>query len=114
MTASLIRFTPPEMPNFKNRRLSEPSRCGAIPSRWALFKIIGSGQKNPQDVAFARTEFLVRMFEQALKSANGLSPERRHELMTRLDCVRVISHKVGYGVGDDMDFLMSKFTPKRL
>jgi hypothetical protein len=57
---------------------------------------------------------LVRMFEQALKAANGLSPERRDELMTRLDRVRDISHKIGYGVGDDMDFLMSKFTLESL
>jgi hypothetical protein len=28
--------------------------------------------------------------------------------------VRVISHKIGYGVGDDMDFLMSKYAPKSL
>jgi hypothetical protein len=57
---------------------------------------------------------LVRMFEQALKIANALSAERRDNLLTRLDRVRVTSHKFGYGVGDDMDFLMSKFTPKRL
>jgi hypothetical protein len=57
---------------------------------------------------------LVRMFEQALKAANELSPERRDELMTRLDRVQVISHKVGYGVGDDMDFLLSKFRLKSL
>src|SRR5437762_1945543 len=57
---------------------------------------------------------LVRMFEQALKSANGLSPERRDEFMTRLDRVRAISNKVGYGVGDDMDFLLSKFRLKSL
>ena len=56
---------------------------------------------------------LVRMFEQALKIVNALSVERRDELVTRLDRVRVISHKIGYGVGDDMDFHMSKFTPKR-
>jgi hypothetical protein len=57
---------------------------------------------------------LVRMFEQALKAANGLSPERRDDFLTRLDSVRLISHKIGYGVGDDMDFLMSKFTPESL
>jgi hypothetical protein len=56
---------------------------------------------------------LVRMFEQALKIANALSVERRDELVTRLDSVRVISRNIGYGVEDDMDFLMSKFTPKR-
>src|SRR6266567_7660169 len=55
---------------------------------------------------------LVRMFEQALKLANALSIERRDELITRLDRVRVISHEFGYGVGDDMDFLLSKFVPR--
>jgi len=55
---------------------------------------------------------LVRMFEQALKLANALSVERRDHLVARLDRVRVISHKFGYGVGDDMDFLLSKFTPR--
>ena len=53
---------------------------------------------------------LVRMFEQALKLANALSVERRHHLVARLDRVRAISHEFGYGVGDDMDFLLSKFT----
>ena len=56
---------------------------------------------------------LVRMFEQALKIVNALSVERRDDLLTRLDRVRVISHKIGYGVGDDMDSLMSKFMRKR-
>ncbi len=57
---------------------------------------------------------LVRMFEQALKLANGLSAHRRDDLMTRLDRVRVTSHKFGYGVGDSMDFLLSKVTPRGL
>jgi hypothetical protein len=56
---------------------------------------------------------LVRMFEQALKIVNALSVDRRDELLTRLDGVRVISRNIGYGVEDDMDFLMSRFTPKR-
>ena len=56
---------------------------------------------------------VVRMFEQALKIVNALSVERRDDLLTRLDRVRLIGHKIGYGVGDNMDFLMSKFTPKR-
>lgn len=56
---------------------------------------------------------LVRMFEQALKIVNILSVERRDQLITRLDRVRVISRNIGYGVEDDMDFLLSKFTPKR-
>ena len=54
---------------------------------------------------------LVRMFEQALKFANALSPGRRDDLVSRLDRVRTISHKFGYGVGDDMDSLLSKYSP---
>jgi len=53
---------------------------------------------------------LVRMFEQALKFANALSPDRRDDLLPRLDRVRTISHDFGYGVGDSMDFLLSKYT----
>jgi hypothetical protein len=53
---------------------------------------------------------LVRMFEQALKFANALSVDRRNDLVARLDRVRATSHEFGYGVGDDMDFLLSKFT----
>jgi hypothetical protein len=53
---------------------------------------------------------LVRMFEQALKFANALSPDRRDDLVSRLGRVRTISHDFGYGVGDDMDFLLSKYT----
>ena len=53
---------------------------------------------------------LVRMFEQALKLANTLPAPGRDGLITRLDAARGISHKFGYGVGDDMDFLLSKYT----
>jgi hypothetical protein len=52
---------------------------------------------------------LVRMFEQTLKSANALSADRLDDLVSRLDRVRTISLKFGYGVGDDMDFLFSKY-----
>jgi hypothetical protein len=52
---------------------------------------------------------LVRMFEQALKFANALPIERRDDLVSRLDRVRTISHDFGYGVGDSMDFLLSKY-----
>jgi len=50
------------------------------------------------------------MFEQALTFANALSVDRRNDLVARLDRVRAASHEFGYGVGDDMDFLLSKFT----
>jgi len=52
---------------------------------------------------------LVRMFEQALKFANALSTTAG-TLVSRLDRVRTISHDFGYGVGDNMDFLLSKYT----
>ena len=52
---------------------------------------------------------LVRMFEQALKVANALSVDRRDDLVARLDRVRTTSHEFGYGVGDSMDFLLSRF-----
>jgi hypothetical protein len=53
---------------------------------------------------------LVRMFEQTLKLANTRSGDRKRDLVSRLDRVRTISHQFGYGVGDDMDFLLSKYT----
>jgi hypothetical protein len=54
---------------------------------------------------------LVRMFEQALKLANALSAHR-DDLIARLDRVRIISRDFGYGVGDDMDSLLSKVKPR--
>ncbi len=52
---------------------------------------------------------LVRMFEQALKIIPQLSASDRNLLIARLGKVRAISHKFGYGVGDDMDFLLAKY-----
>jgi hypothetical protein len=54
---------------------------------------------------------LVRMFEQALKTIAQLSASDRNPLIARLDRVRVISHHFGYGVGDDMDFLLARHRP---
>ena len=51
---------------------------------------------------------LVRMFEQALILINTLPASDRVGFVSRLDCVRQISHKIGYAVGEDMDFLLSK------
>jgi hypothetical protein len=53
---------------------------------------------------------LVRMFEQSLKCVNTLPANGRNGLIARLDRVREISHAFGYGVGDDMDFLLAKYT----
>ena len=54
---------------------------------------------------------LVRMFEQSLKITNTLAGGARTVLLTRLDRVRNISHEFGYGVGDEMDVLLSEFVP---
>jgi hypothetical protein len=54
---------------------------------------------------------LVRMFEQSLKITNTLAGNARRVLLTRLDRVRNISHEFGYGVGDEMDVLLSGFVP---
>jgi hypothetical protein len=50
---------------------------------------------------------LIRMFEHALKSIATLSEAQRPPLWDRLDAVRRISHNFGYGVGDDMDYLLA-------
>ena len=50
---------------------------------------------------------LIRMFENALKSIATLSEAQRPPLWERLDAVRRISHNFGYGVGDDMDYLLA-------
>jgi hypothetical protein len=55
---------------------------------------------------------LVRMFEQALTVANTLPASGRDALVARLDRVRSISHKCGYGVGDDMDSILAKYTKR--
>ena len=52
---------------------------------------------------------LVRVFEQTLKLANTLPANGRDGLVTRLNRVREISHAFGYGIGDDMDFLLAKY-----
>jgi len=53
---------------------------------------------------------LVRMFEQALKASVTLPVERRDTMLHRLDAVRRISHRFGYGVGDSMDYLLARYT----
>ena len=52
---------------------------------------------------------LIRMFEQALKVSSQLPGSDRTSLIARLDRVRVISHNLGYGVGDAMDSMIAKY-----
>jgi len=56
---------------------------------------------------------LVRMFEQALATATSLPTDTRDALIARLDRVRSISHTCGYGVGDDMDSILTKYTKRK-
>jgi hypothetical protein len=53
---------------------------------------------------------LVRMFDQAVVTASTLPTDTRDALIARLDRVRSISHKCGYGVGDDMDSTLATYT----
>jgi len=68
-----------------------------------------------QDIGYQEEGFfdaLVRMFEQALKSVNTLPTNGRDNLIARLNHVREISHAFGYGVGDDMDYLLAKYVKR--
>ncbi len=60
-----------------------------------------------QDEAYF--DALVRMFEQALKVSAALPATQRDALLVRLGEVRRISHNFGYGVGDDMDYLLVEY-----
>ena len=51
---------------------------------------------------------LVRMFEQALKAVATLPETQRPALWSRLQIVRDRSHDIGYGVGEDMDALLTE------
>jgi hypothetical protein len=50
------------------------------------------------------------VFEQASKVVVELDVASRDRYMMRLDRVRQISHDFGYGVGDDMDYLIAEHT----
>ena len=65
-----------------------------------------------QDIGYQEEGFfgaLVRMFEQALKSANTLPANERDSMIARLKRVGKISHAFSYSVGDDMDSLLAKY-----
>jgi hypothetical protein len=56
---------------------------------------------------------LVRMFARALHTTSSLAAKAQSGLIGRLDSVRNLSHELGYGVGDDMDILLSEFVLAR-
>ncbi len=55
---------------------------------------------------------LVQTFDQAVATVNRLPLVNRDALIVRLDRVRIIGHELGYGVGDDMDFIFAKYTKR--
>jgi hypothetical protein len=57
---------------------------------------------------------LVRMFNQAVATANRLPVGSRDALIVRLDRVRSTSHELGYGVGDDMDSILARYTKRKV
>jgi hypothetical protein len=56
---------------------------------------------------------LVGMFEQAVIIATTLPASGRGTLVARLDRVRTIGHKCGYGVGDDMDSILANHAQRK-
>lgn len=56
---------------------------------------------------------LVRMFEQALTVTGTLPAESREAIVERLAKVRGMGQDIGYGVGDDMAFLLKKYSKRR-
>lgn len=52
---------------------------------------------------------LVRMFEQALKKINELTSEHQPAFTHRLSAVKHACDYFGYGVADDMDYLLSDY-----
>jgi len=68
-----------------------------------------------QDIGYQEEGFfdaLVRMFEEALKSAKLLPLDGRDSFIARLKRVREVSHNFGYGVGDAMDYLLAKYAKR--
>jgi len=65
-----------------------------------------------QDVGMAGDTWfdaMLRTFEDVLKLVNTLSQDRRGPFIVRLDKIRRLSHNFGYGVGDEMDYLMAEY-----
>jgi hypothetical protein len=52
---------------------------------------------------------LLKMFEAALKISITLQNDLRVALLDRLDSVRSVSHNFGYGVGDEMNFILADY-----
>lgn len=55
---------------------------------------------------------LIGMFEQALHAIHALPEVQQPALFARLATVRLIAHDFGYGVGDELDDLLTRFGPE--
>jgi hypothetical protein len=67
------------------------------------------------DVGYQESAYLnglTRMFEQALNIAVQLPAVEGSPLIARLDKVRTVSHNIGYGIGDHLDFLFAEYTDR--
>lgn len=65
-----------------------------------------------QEYGFQETGYfnaLMKMFEQALMMSATLPASQGDAMLARLDAVRDVSHRFGYGVGDDMDCLLANY-----
>lgn len=71
----------------------------------SCLKLLDYGSMNDEDYFDA----LVLMFEQALTAIAALEPDQQDAFIKRLERVRSKSHDWGYGVGDEMDFLMAEY-----
>ena len=60
------------------------------------------------DLSYLRS--LVLVFEQAIATADILPADRRDALLARLDQVREISQKLGYGVGASLDDAFAEYS----
>lgn len=58
-----------------------------------------------QDTSVAKAKKAIADYKKAIGS---LPEDRRQALLARLDAVRRLGHNLGYGVGDDIDDLLSR------
>lgn len=55
----------------------------------------------------------MKSLQQAVATTNTLPVGARDALLARLDRVPSMSHKCGYGIGDDMDSILARHTKRR-
>jgi hypothetical protein len=91
-----------------NRKIIEPAGLAELMTYYCEQAAGFASDAGYQDESYF--DALVLMFEQALKVAHTLPASGRGALLARLDRVRSTGHKCGYGVADDMDSVLAKYT----